>query len=181
MELKNKKRILVIGACGTGKSTFAKILSQKLKLDVIHLDKHFHKPNWVPKSQEEFTGIVKDLILKDEWIMEGNYSKTLYIRASRSDFIFFFDFPSYFCTYRILKRNIKTKLGFEKRDDMADGCYEQWVDWEFVKFTWNFKKNIIPLNYKALEELNYNKNNLIIFKSHVEVKKYLKMLEKIPL
>lgn len=173
MELENKKRILVIGACGTGKSTFAKYLGEKLKLEVIHLDKYFWKPNWIMRDFDEFSEIVSQLILKDEWIMEGNYSKTLRVRAPRADYIFFFDFPSYFCTYRILKRNVKTKLGLEKRDDMAEGCSEKWYDWEFIKFTWNFKKNIIPLNYRVLRELNYDKDKLLIFKNYREAKKYI--------
>lgn len=35
------ERILVIGSPGTGKSTFAKQLSQKMNIPVFHLDKLF--------------------------------------------------------------------------------------------------------------------------------------------
>ncbi|MEO8210990.1 MAG: hypothetical protein ABI840_10545 [bacterium] len=177
MELKNKKRILVIGGSGSGKSTFAKILGRKLKIEVIHLDRYFWKPNWVKKNDDDFKEIVSRLILKDEWIMEGNYSKTLSIRIPRTDHIFFFDFPSYFNVYRILKRSFKTKLGLEKRTDLAEGCEEKWFDWEFVKFVWNFKNDYIPLNYKALEELNFDKTKLRIFYNSKDVKKYLNSLQ----
>ena len=37
------KRVLVIGCGGSGKSTFSRILSEKIKLPVIHLDKLFWK------------------------------------------------------------------------------------------------------------------------------------------
>ena len=175
MELKNKKRILIIGGCGTGKSTFAKILGKKLQLDVIHLDKCFWKPNWSMRDYDEFTDIVRNLALNEEWIMEGNYSKTLSVRAPRAELIFFFDFPSFFCVYRILKRNIKSKLRFEIRDDMAEGCHEKWFDWDFVKFTWNFKKDIAPLNYKILEDLNFSPDRLIVFNSQREVNKFIRV------
>lgn len=176
-EIKNCKRILVIGCCGTGKSTFAKFLSGKLKRELIHLDQHFHNPNWVPKSSEEFDEIVRSLVLKDEWIMDGNYSRTLSMRASFADLIFFFDYPSFFCTYRILKRGIKSKLGIEKRTDLPDGCYDTWVNWEFIKFTWNFNRDLIPRTYEALEK--FDKKKLLIFKNYREFKKYLKDSEEL--
>lgn len=176
MELNDKKRILVIGCSGSGKSTFANFLGKKFNLEVIHLDKYFWKPNWTMRTNEEFTEIVSNLIQEENWIMDGNYSKTLSIRALYADIIFFFDLPSYICTYRILKRSLITKLGFEKRVDMAEGCPEKWFDWEFVKFTWNFKKNITPLNYKILKELSFNTDKLIIFRKYSEVKNFIRNL-----
>ena len=38
------KRILVIGCCGAGKSTFSKELSAKLNLPLVDLDRLFWKP-----------------------------------------------------------------------------------------------------------------------------------------
>ncbi|MEO8399028.1 MAG: hypothetical protein ABI550_04335 [Ignavibacteriaceae bacterium] len=174
--LKECKRILEIGSCGTGKSTFAKFLGQKLNLEIIHLDKLYWMPNWVIRNNDEMKEMLSKAVLKDNWIMDGNGSKTLYIRAPRADLIFFFDYAPYFCVFRILKRNLKTKLGLEVRTDLTEGCPEKWFDWGFVKYTWNFKKNYIPPTYKALEELNFNKNKLLIFKNHREFKKYLQNL-----
>jgi adenylate kinase family enzyme len=37
----NPKRIAIIGCCGAGKSTLARILGEKLNLPVIHLDAYF--------------------------------------------------------------------------------------------------------------------------------------------
>jgi len=170
---KVSKRILVIGCPGTGKSTFSKKLAQVLNLEVIHLDKHFWKPGWVQSTSEEWTETVSELIAKDKWIMDGNYSRTLLMRAQRADEIIFFDYSSLFCVYRILKRNVKSKLNLEVRDDLADGCPEKWFDLEFIKFTWDFNKNIRPINYRILEELEFNKKKISIFKNAADGKYYL--------
>jgi adenylate kinase family enzyme len=39
-------KILVIGCCGAGKSTFSKKLLAILNVELIHLDQYYHKPNW---------------------------------------------------------------------------------------------------------------------------------------
>lgn len=64
-DLKKCKRILVIGGCGSGKSTFAKFLGKKLNLNIIHLDQHFHNPNWISKSEVKFTDIVNKSKIND--------------------------------------------------------------------------------------------------------------------
>ncbi len=37
------KRVMVIGCCGAGKSTFSKKLGEHTNLEVIHLDQHYWK------------------------------------------------------------------------------------------------------------------------------------------
>ena len=54
IDWKNFNRILLIGSPGTGKSTVAKFLGEKLNLEVIHLDKYFWKPDWEMRSRYEF-------------------------------------------------------------------------------------------------------------------------------
>ncbi|MEO6694392.1 MAG: AAA family ATPase [Ignavibacteria bacterium] len=173
---KSSERILVIGCPGSGKSTFSKNLGSILNIEVIHLDKYFHKPGWVESTKEEWNETVKKLIAKDKWIMDGNYTNTLGIRAQRADEILFFDYSSLFCIYRIFKRILKTKLNLQVRDDMAEGCSEKWFDWEFVKFTWNFYEKGRISNFKILDELNFNKKNLKVFKNAGEAKLYIKNL-----
>ena len=68
------------------------------------------------REPDEFENTVRELISGDEWIIEGNYSGTLSLRAMRADFIFLRLFFILFCVYRILKRSFKTRLGLEKED-----------------------------------------------------------------
>ncbi|UXR38183.1 AAA family ATPase [Staphylococcus simulans] len=71
------ERILVIGSPGTGKSTFAKQLSQKMNVPVFHLDKLFWKNDHETINQEEFIKQIEKVIAENEsWIIDGNYRDT---------------------------------------------------------------------------------------------------------
>ena len=177
--LEDKQRILIIGNSGSGKSTFGKFLSEKLNLPLIHLDKYFWKPGWKLPEQNEWTESVRELISDDRWIIEGNYYRTFMIRALRTDLIYFFDYSTVLCLYRIHKRVIKSKLKLEIREDMAEGCEEKWADSEFVNFVRRYKKVTRPKMFAVLDEINFNKNNLVVFKNRKEFKAYIKYLKKL--
>ncbi|WP_042209584.1 P-loop NTPase family protein, partial [Paenibacillus durus] len=70
-------RILVIGSGGSGKSTLSQKLSKILNIPVIHLDAHFWNANWVPTPNDEWDQIVEKFTNEDQWIIDGNYSRTL--------------------------------------------------------------------------------------------------------
>ena len=70
------RKIVVIGPNGSGKTTVAKKLSQKLNIPHIELDNIYWKPNWGESSKEEFRRKVDDLTGRDEWIVDGNYARS---------------------------------------------------------------------------------------------------------
>ncbi|MDR2096312.1 MAG: hypothetical protein LBP76_12475 [Treponema sp.] len=74
------KRIMIIGSCGSGKTTLAIQLSNILKLPIIHLDKEYWKPGWVETSKEEWENKQNKLVLDENWIIDGNYGGTFDIR-----------------------------------------------------------------------------------------------------
>lgn len=54
------KRINVIGSSGSGKSTFAKALAQKLDVTHIEMDKLFWKAGWQESTDHEFFSNLKN-------------------------------------------------------------------------------------------------------------------------
>src|SRR5688572_10638339 len=109
--LTGMRRILVIGSGGAGKSTVAARLGQSLGLEVFHLDKFFWRPGWVESPREEWSETVTELISRDSWIIDGNYSGTLEMRIRRCDTIVFLDLPRLLCLWRIVQRNFRYRNG----------------------------------------------------------------------
>lgn len=163
------KKIAIIGSGGAGKSTFARQLSDKLKIEVYHLDAILWKPYWVGTSKHEQKQIQHDLVAKYSWIIDGNYGGTLDIRLNAADTVIFLDIHRVICIYRAIKRVLRYRN--KTRPDMGEGCEEKF-DIDFLKWIWNYPKNKRPSILKMLEEVSKDKN-VIILCSPKDVKKFL--------
>ena len=71
------KRIMIIGCGGSGKSTLARALGENLRMPVIHLDKLWWRPGWEHISREEFDALLEQELVKDSWIMDGDFERTI--------------------------------------------------------------------------------------------------------
>jgi adenylate kinase family enzyme len=167
-------KIMVIGCCGAGKSTFSKQLQAITQLELIHLDQQYWKPNWVESDKNEWQNKVQQLANKPSWIIDGNYTGTLDIRTQQADTIIYFDFPTWKCLWRVIFRTFKY-LGKE-RPDMPSGCKERF-DIEFLHYvaTFNFIKR-----KRILEKLEALKNEKVvkIFKKDMEATKFLHSIKQ---
>ena len=86
------QKILVIGCCGAGKSTFSRKLNNIINLELIHLDQYYHKPNWEEPDKEKWEKIVSHLVQKPSWIMDGNYKGTFDVRFKEANTIIYLDY-----------------------------------------------------------------------------------------
>lgn len=170
------KRIMVMGAsAGTGKSTFARRLGESLNIDVHHLDVLFWKPNWVEASLEEFSVCQQEVVAKEQWIIEGNYSNTYDIRANHADTIIYLEIPLVLCLYRVIKRRIINNG--KSRPDIGEGCKEK-LDAGFLKFICT---TYYPRKKKMQARLQQFKadgpyKNVIMLKGTKQIQAYLERL-----
>ena len=78
-------KIIVIGSPGSGKSTFSKKLSSILNIPLYHLDLIWHKEDKTNISKEEFDNILNNILKKDQYIIDGNYNRTLEVRIKEKE------------------------------------------------------------------------------------------------
>lgn len=165
-------RILIIGCPGSGKTTLSKILAEKRKLPLVHLDKIFWNSGWQQKSQEEFDAELAEILDTDCWIIDGNYSRTLPERLEKADMVIHLDYPTRVCIWRVLKR-VMTNYG-KTRSDMGENCPERF-DIEFLKYVWGFRKHYLPKMQSCLRESDIK---VITIRTEKERKAFLKSLEE---
>lgn len=162
-------RILIIGSGGAGKSTAAKCLHELTGLPLIHLDSFYWKPNWIESPKQEWDETLKGLCKKPQWIMDGNYGRTLDYRISKADTILFLHFSRFIC----LKGAIVRRL-FGKRVDVIPGCPER-MDLAFLSWIWHYNTSRAPGIMKKLEKVE-NKT-IHILKNRRELQRLLRDIE----
>lgn len=162
------RKIIVIGSPGAGKSTFSRRLQDITGLPLHYLDMINHKPDRTTVTREEFDRRLSEILLTDEWIIDGNYQRTMEMRLERCDTVFLMDFPLEVCL-----AGAAARIG-TKRDDLP--WVEDEFDEEFRQWIIDFPNLALPHIYQMLER--YKDKNIVIFKSRQETDDYLNELEK---
>ncbi len=161
------KKAIVIGCPGSGKTTFSVKLNKITKIPLYHLDAIWHKPDKTHIPREEFDGRISEIFSSDQWIIDGNYNRTIEMRLKECDTVFLFDLPTEVCLQGAIDR-----LG-EKRYDLP--WIEKELDPEFEGFIRDFAEHSLPKIYSLIEKYKTEKQ-IIIFKSREDADAYLEQL-----
>jgi len=160
------KKIIIIGCPGSGKSTFSLCLSDILDIPVYHLDNLYWNADKTTVSESVFLKRLKDVVKKDEWIIDGSYGGTLDFRMKEADTIFFFDLPVQSCL-----EGVKERIG-KSRPDMP--WIETKEDPEFTAFIKNYPENGRIQALKLMQL--YPEKEMHIFMSHKACNDFLQSL-----
>lgn len=166
-------KIAIIGYSGSGKSSLARALGDFYQLPVTHLDSLHFLSNWQERPTTDFQQLVAQILIQEQWIIEGNYGEAYYQeRLDQADTIIMLLFPAYRAYFRVLKRYL-TYRG-KTRPDMAAGCPER-LDWDFTKWIWfGGRSKRHKKNYEHIASI-YN-DKVIILRSQRDIDSYLKQL-----
>lgn len=156
------KKVIVIGCPGAGKSCFSRKLRDVTGLPLYHLDMIWHKPDKTTVTREEFDRALGDILLRDEWIIDGNYNRTLEARFRSCDTVFFLDLPVEDCL-----RGAASRIG-QIREDLpwVEDCFDE----EFREWILNFPKEKLPHIYDLIKK--YRDKTIVVFRSHEEIDAY---------
>ncbi len=166
------KRIMIVGAPGSGKSWLANRLSEKTKLPVIHIDQFYYEPGWVMRPSEETASLILCAAQKDTWILDGNNAQTFAERAARADHLVFLDRGLFLRLYRVIRRTLK--YYGKTRPDLAPGCPERFT-FAFMLFVMTFG---IKRRKRMMARIDTVKESIACYhlKSTKQVENYLKTL-----
>lgn len=165
------RRVAVVGCGGSGKSTFARALGQATGLTVIHLDALYWHNGWVQSDTQQWDERHRQLISAPQWILDGNYSRTMAPRFEACDTAIFLDYPRWLCLLRAFWR--RWMYRGRTRPDMAQGCPEK-LDWEFVRWIWRFRRKSRPMILALAAQHSHRENfRFIRLKNPGQAKSFL--------
>ena len=163
------KRVLIVGPCGSGKSTLSRELRDILHLPLYHLDNLF----WTKDKKEvpliDFYRKLYEILPQEEWIIDGDYSRTYELRIKYADTVIFLDYPLEICL-----EGVKSRIG-KKRDDIP--WIEESFDPEFEKFIISSSKTRRPELLKILDKYQ-EQLTIITLNSREEAEKFLLELKE---
>lgn len=152
----NYKKIYIIGTVGSGKTTFAKKLSQKLNIKWYELDKVVWDDDNgnIKRNSEEINNLFNKIISNESYIIEDVGRNCFKKAISKSDIIYYIKITPLILYFRIIKRWIKQKLGFEKYN------YKPTLNSLFKLLIYAYKdtKN----KYIKINEIKLENKNLVI-------------------
>lgn len=166
------RRIMIIGRSGSGKSTFAIQLQQKLNIPLFHLDKVFFEKNWRERNYQEFLSMQEGIVAQPSWIIDGNATKSYEMRYAYTDLCLYFNFPRWLCYWRVFKRLFHKHPDI---DDRAPNCPET-VRWSLLKYMWSFENRVDPL-LKRLKS-TYPKVEFIELRNDAEVLRLMRVMQR---
>ena len=163
------QKVIIIGCPGSGKTTFAEKLNKITGLPLYYLDAIWHKPDKTHIVREDFDQSISKIFESPEWIIDGNYNRTIEMRLRQCDTVFLFDLPTDLCIQGAIAR-----LGKERYD-------LPWIEKELTpslkQSIEEFPHNSLPRIYELLEKYSKDKQ-VIVFQSREAADDYLQTISE---
>lgn len=154
-------KILIIGSVASGKTTLAKKISSKNKIDYYEIDSIVYDDlNKRKRKLEEQIDIINNINKSDNWIIEGTLRKNLYFLLDLADKIIYLNIPLNKRKRRIFTRFIKQKIGIEKCNYKPDiNILKMMYKWtnDFEREKNIFEKKLSKYNEKLVILSDVNK------------------------
>ncbi len=155
----------MVGTSGSGKSSLARRIAERLGVAHIELDAIHHRAGWMPMPAEEFREAVAARIESDEWVVDGNYlGKLGDVVWARADTVVWFDLPRAVVMAQIVRRTVGRAA---TRRTLWNGNRERWrnvfsidpeqsvIAWAWTTHTKNRQRYLAAQDDPAYQHLTF--------------------------
>jgi adenylate kinase family enzyme len=132
------RRVVILGNSGTGKSTFARKLGERLGLPVIHLDVLYYGPAWAAGDPAAFRERVAQATTEAAWIVDGAFLTLVGdLTLPKADLVLWLEQPRWLALGRALWRCVDPRGA--GRADLPSGCRDT-PSREMLQDIWTFDR-----------------------------------------
>jgi adenylate kinase family enzyme len=157
---------VVIGSPGAGKSVFAERLGRLLGIEVFHLDALYWRSG-SPPSAAEWAELEEDVVRRDRWVADGNYSATLTVRLDAADTAVFLDLPRLVCLARFARRRFRSQTAADMPPDRR-----AYLSWSAVRGIVSFPRDHRP-GFLDVLKAREDRLRVVVLRAPSEVETFL--------
>jgi adenylate kinase family enzyme len=166
------RRIAIVGATAVGKSTLAERLATLLGIPAYHLDELYWHPGWVRTPEDEWEELLRELVARDRWIIDGGFTKTMRMRFEAADTLIFLDLPRWASFASVFQRRLLHRV--RPAPGMAPGCRPMF-NLRLLRWIWTFPEDHRPVILEALCDYAEGRN-VIHIRSRSDVRSLVRSL-----
>lgn len=177
------QRISVVGTSGSGKTTFARALAERLGLPHVELDAIFHQPGWMPLEDDEFVRRVSKAIATEAWVTDGNYRIATMEGPiwAHADTVVWIDPPDRVIMYQVITRTLRRAIGHQ---ELWNGNRESLRNVircdphrSIIAWAWSTRKHNRDKYRRAMAEPAFAQLHFIRLRSRRDVRAFLDSLQ----
>jgi adenylate kinase family enzyme len=136
------RRIAVVGNSGSGKTSLAHRLAERLGVPHVELDAIHHQADWVPLPPEVFRSVVGSALAGDGWVVDGNYGEVRDLVWGRADTLVWLDLPRRIVVRRVVLRTVvravlRRELWNGNREPIRDVLRLDDPERSIVRWSWS--------------------------------------------
>ena len=169
MKKETGRKIIILGCPGSGKSTLASQLAEKTGLPLVHLDQIWWKEDKSHISRPEFDQKLEEILKAENWIIDGDYSRTYEVRFKNCDTVIFLDYSKQTCLNGISRRVGTARKDLPWIDEQLDPALVELVE--------SYRSKKRPQIYQLIER--YPEKRIRIFRNRNAAARWLASLDEV--
>jgi len=101
------RRINVVGTTGSGKTTTARQLAERLGIPHVEMDALNWGPDWTPAEREVLRERTAQALVGEAWVVDGNYGSARDIVWGQADTIVWLDYTLLVTMAQLTRRTVR--------------------------------------------------------------------------